>query len=148
MAELESGRAGQRQEPQFDENGEEVLYEAKCDKRQVLCNVLSMVLLAVVASSVGLGTIVVALLVGIPAFFIMYFAITKNWKLYLTKSGIHHFRPGFCGCCATHCFISLEEIQEVSSNGTTVSVKVGPEKVSSTAVCMLGMQQIIIHPCR
>ena len=135
MQELEAGSAGLGQEPQFDQNGEEILYEAKCDKRQVLCNSLSIALLAVTIGAVGMGTII---LVAIPGTFIMYFAITKNWKLYLTKRGIHHVRPGgFCGCCTSHWFISLEEIQEVSCNGTTISVKVSPEKVSTFAVYTL-----------
>ena len=104
---LEAGHAGQAQEPKFEENGDEILFEAECDKCQVLneCLLPLGVALFVGIVTAGGGVLVALLLVIIlmPIVIITFSAKILNWKLYLTKRGIHHVRPGgFCGCCATH----------------------------------------------
>ena len=111
-----------RAEPEYDENGEEILYKAECNKCNVICGVC---FLAFLASTAALAVILI-----LPCLFLICCAKVKNWKLYLTKRGIHHVKPGGYGCCTSHWFISLEEIQEITWVESNLHVKVGPEKVS------------------
>ena len=124
MEELEAGQAAETQEPRFSEDGEEILYEAECDNSRAFLGILLDMFLVVIFTAAGLGLIFIVII-------IKYYATIINWKLYLTKRGIHHAMPN--GCCVSHWFISMEEIQEIGNDGTDVIVKVGPEKVSSVA---------------
>ncbi len=107
-----------------DENGDEIILEAECSKYSV-CNQLGWILVY------GMAAALVSVFF-FPFCIIIYCATVKKWRLYLTKRGIYHTRPGGFGCCVDHWFIPIEDIQniQVQAHATNqLLITVGPEKV-------------------
>ena len=122
---VETG-SGDGDQPGYDENGEEILYRAECNKCQVFCGLCTIAFL----SGLLLGIVLV-----LPCILFTYYARVNNWKLYLTKRGVHHVNSN--GCTTKRLFLSLEEIQRIYWLENNVYLKVGPEKVSLVRICII-----------
>ncbi len=109
-----------------DENGDEIILEVECSKYSV-CSQLGWLLVY------GMAAALVSVFF-FPFCIIIYCATVKKWRLYLTKRGIYHTRPGGFGCCVDHWFIPIEDIQNIqvptsATNKNKLLITVGPEKV-------------------
>ena len=75
-----------------DKNGEEILFEAVCNRCKVFSSVCCSYFLVTVASFVGV-------LILIPLSIAFAIRVSRGWRLYLTRRGIHYFLPNGCFCC-------------------------------------------------
>ncbi len=109
-----------------DENidEEEIILEAECHKYNVCCQITLIF--------VRLMALALASVIFFPLFIIICCATVKKWRLYLTKRGVYHIRPGSWGCCVDDWFIPIEDIQDIHVRTwakNTLVIKVGPEKL-------------------
>ncbi len=109
--------------PSVDENGDQIILEAECNKNSLYRKICLIVVLT--------GSLF-ALVFCLPLFFIICCAAVKRWRLYLTKRGVYYTSPGGFGCCVDHWFIPFEDIQDIRVQAYTKNnlvITVGPEKV-------------------
>ena len=70
----------QPQGSKFDDNGEEILYEAECDSCGLVCNLVMDCYCSIPSCNI-ICCSHHAICIGC--------AIVNNWRLYLTKQGVH-----------------------------------------------------------
>ncbi len=103
---------------------EEILLEAECSKYSV-CSQITWIFVYAMA-------LALLSLICFPLFLIICYATVKRWRLYLTKRGIYHTRPGSWGCCVDDWFIPIEDILDIHVGigaKNELVIKVGPEKL-------------------
>jgi hypothetical protein len=90
-----------------DENGEVIIAEAVCNRRQVCMRICCLYYLIVVLSFFILSPVlcVMGLYFGVKA--------SSSWRLYLTPTGIHYTRVAISTCCYQKIFIPLSDIEDV-----------------------------------
>ena len=89
-----------------DENGEEILFEGVCNSRGLCYAVFWIYFQAAVISLLGMVLLIpVGIICGLMA--------PKNWRCYLTRTGIKYRRPIGIGCCDVSYDIPFADIEDI-----------------------------------